>query len=219
MIRPLTFLLSLGFVSSLGFGSAIVVSRAALLTALATSLTGLSPIGPMSGVGVDSDGLFNLCPQRTFGSICVSSQDDRPACFQSPWTYDGDYSQTKRKLISFIEKKYGDKAAVQNDEDPRYLRVLFAVEGSSELEDYFEFYFTPNDSTVQFRGERKWIDSSRTDEVLTDFGANAGKAEKLRIGLGLESVPVLRNRKRVLLFFESPFDRFGPSTSDLNQVV
>ena len=107
----------------------------------------------------------------------------------------------------------------KNDDDPRYLSVIFAVKGSSELEDFFEFYFTPNDSTIQFRGERKWKDSTRTDEVLTDFGSNGAKAESIRIGLGLESVPVLRNRKRVIPFFESPFDQFGPSTSDLNQVV
>ena len=27
-------------------------------------------------------------------------------------------------------------------------------------------------------------------------------------------VPVLRNRKRALIFFESPFDTFGPSSGD-----
>lgn len=34
--------------------------------------------------------------------------------------------------------------------------------------------------------------------------------EELRMQLGWEVVPILRNRQRFLLFGESPFDSFGP---------
>ena len=44
-----------------------------------------------------------------------------------------------------------------------------------------------------------------------DFGANAARLETLRVRLGWEKLPVLRNRQRVLGAVESPFDNFGPS--------
>lgn len=34
--------------------------------------------------------------------------------------------------------------------------------------------------------------------------------EDLRMQLGWEAVPILRNRQRLLFFGESPFDSFGP---------
>jgi hypothetical protein len=47
--------------------------------------------------------------------------------------------------------------------------------------------------------------------------------EAVRIRLGWEEVPILRNRRRALFFGESPFDEFGPTpppgldyTKDLN---
>jgi hypothetical protein len=35
--------------------------------------------------------------------------------------------------------------------------------------------------------------------------------EDLRMQLGWEEVPILRNRKQVLFFGDSPFDSFGPT--------
>lgn len=68
-----------------------------------------------------------------------------------------------------------------------------------------ELYFTPNDNTIQFR-------SCRRGNVFSDFGANSKRMEKIRIGLCLEQIPILRNRRRKFVFGESPFDDFGPPT-------
>ncbi len=207
----LILILTTAFGLAMGFNALRNVAAAIISTS----------IGPVGGIGVDGEGLFNLCPKRNFGAVCVSSQDDRPAYFQSPWQYeDRAYADMKRKLVGYVGRTYDKKAILVQDSD-RYLRWIFSVDGSSDLEDMMEFYFTPDDNTIQFRGERQWIDKYRQNEEgpLSDFGANAGKAESIRIGLHLESVPVLRNRKRALLFFESPFDSFGPSTSDMNQSI
>lgn len=179
-------------------------------------------IGPSSGVGVDSSGLFNLCPASKPLPRCVSSQDDRPSNFQAPWLYEGDFVLAKNKLLGYIKSKYnGAKVVDESEGEGRYFQVDLPVRGSDgQLEDFLEFYFTPGDNLIQFRGERRFI-GQHGEEVsvpFSDFGANAGIMEAIRVGCRLESVPVLRNRERALFFIESPFDSFGPSTSDLNQI-
>jgi hypothetical protein len=66
----------------------------------------------------------------------------------------------------------------------------------------------------QFRSARRRNKSSGS--MFGDFGANKNRMEKMRIALGWEKVPVLRNRKRALVFFESPFDTFGPSCNGVS---
>jgi len=89
----------------------------------------------------------------------------------------------------------------------RYLRVLF-VDGRTGEESTGEFYFTPNDTTVQFR-------------VGSMGGGRAGgrrnmeRCEAVRKELGYERLTVLRNRKRVFFFGESGLDGFGPGSAML----
>ena len=69
-----------------------------------------------------------------------------------------------------------------------------------------EFFFAPEDTLVQFRSARRGEAG-----VSGDFSANRNRLEKVRIALGWEKVPVLRNRRRALVVVESPFDNFGPA--------
>ena len=72
-------------------------------------------------------------------------------------------------------------------------------------EDDLEFYFTPNDSTIQYRSmRRKGVDIFALE--------NKNRIEKMRIALRFQNIPILRNRRRVLFFVESPLDSFGPPT-------
>ena len=43
-------------------------------------------------LGVDSTGMLSPCPDDALIQ-CVSSQDDRPACFLAPWEFDGDWTK------------------------------------------------------------------------------------------------------------------------------
>jgi uncharacterized protein (DUF1499 family) len=154
-------------------------------------------------LGIDESGLFQLCPDKNFLPSCTSSQDDRPKYFIAPWSYDGSYENIKRRIVDYIGRVFPKGSIVSNSD--RYLRYEFRDSQSNTIDDT-EFYFTPDDNTVQYRSCR------RGDNIISDFGANGNRIEKIRIGLGLESVPILRNRRRKFIFGESPFDEFGPST-------
>ena len=86
----------------------------------------------------------------------------------------------------------------------RYVRAEI-VDKKTSAEDDIEFYFTPNDNTIQYRSLRR---------VGTDVFAleNKNRIEKMRLALRFSNIPILRNRRRVLFFVESPFDSFGPPT-------
>jgi len=91
----------------------------------------------------------------------------------------------------------------------RYLRVLF-FDSSGEMS-VGEFYFTPNDTTVQFR----LASLSATGKRLGRSLSNIDRSERIRKALRYTKVPVLRNRKRTFLFVESDqFDSFGPGFNE-----
>jgi len=193
-------------------------SRSSITASLAfMAAVSAIPVGKVAAatvadaIGVDKSGLFVLCPDApALLSSCVSSQDDRPAYFVAPWCYDGTTNSAKRKLLDRILGTMGStvvKVPTFEDAD-RLVVVEFKNEGSI---DDAEFYFTPNDNTVQFRS------ICRSQGV--DFGRNRDRLEALRISLTFESVPILRNRKRVLFFVESPLDEFGPPTNAFDRMV
>ena len=148
------------------------------------------------------EGLFPDCPRS---DTCVSSQDDRPQSWDNPWVFDGAakdaHSALSRRVTS---KKLGGRIVASDGE--RYLRVEFddKTPFGATVTDDAEFFFAPDDTLVQFR-------SARRGEANTDFSQNRNRLEKLRMGLGWEKVPVLRNRRRALVVVESPFDNFGPA--------
>ena len=151
-------------------------------------------------------------------AACVSSQDDRPAVWTEPWMYESSMETARNRLIDAVLDLPGSSITV---EEGRYLRANFKDPLTGDV-DVAEFYFTPNDNTVQFRAERRPGRAARTlvGQVLSgaDFGGNYQRLEDLRIRLRFEKVPVLRYRRRVLGVIQSPFDSFGPDTNSFYAV-
>lgn len=89
-----------------------------------------------------------------------------------------------------------------NHRHPPKHRVEFRT--GEDIDDAEWFFVDPDsDAIIEFRAARRGDRS--------DGGANARRLEKIRIALGFEKVPVLRNRRRALFIMESPLDAFGPS--------
>ena len=155
------------------------------------------------------DGLLADCPHLKGSSSCVSSQDDTPGIFAEPWDYSESYNSMEDwkaqqdRLIRVLVDQEGARLLVQ---EGRYLRVAMADQAIGE------FYFTPNDTTVQFRiaaassNNNNW---SRRRSNLQE------RAEHVRQSLSFDKLPVLRNRKRSLFFVESEWDTFGPGSAAL----
>eukprot|EP01036_Dinobryon_divergens_P039761 gene39761-52471_t len=145
----------------------------------------------------------------------VDSDDDRPPYFVEPWMYDGSFENVKRRLSDHILYKVRGASIISgNNPDSRYIRVRFQSErglGNRNVIDDCEFYFTPNDSTIQFHSFQR--------DGSFDFGENKERLAKIALALHLESVPVLRNRRRTLIFVESPLDSFGPPTVIFDKAV
>lgn len=167
------------------------------------------------------DGLLADCPHVGNGFIggggagCASSQDDAPGVFSEPWDYSdcsrADWEEQSRLLLPAIQRvcdRRGDGVRVLFREG-RYLRVAFE-DGKTGEKSVGEFYFTPDDTTVQFR-----IGSLADSPGALSSLRNVERAELIRKELSYLKLPVLRNRKRSLFFVESDFDTFGPGSAAL----
>eukprot|EP00929_Paragymnodinium_shiwhaense_P095062 TRINITY_DN56016_c0_g1_i1.p1 TRINITY_DN56016_c0_g1~~TRINITY_DN56016_c0_g1_i1.p1 ORF type:complete len:374 (-),score=65.73 TRINITY_DN56016_c0_g1_i1:537-1592(-) len=191
------------------------------LATLAAGVPGVSALpAPGSGDCDDCLGVIDelLAPCRADLAGCVSSQDDRPEVFEAPWQIPvvglteaqasgQDISEPLKQLRRAVAADGGK--VVQEAEGGRYVRAEFPVSGSpfgGEDVDDVEWYFTPDDTIVQFRAERR--------SKGGDFGGNKRRLESIRLRLGWELVPILRNRKRAFFFGESPFDTFGSAVND-----
>ncbi|CAB9502216.1 expressed unknown protein [Seminavis robusta] len=176
------------------------------------------------------DGLFADCPHNgnaglpgasyllKSGAGCASSQDDTPGIFAEPWDYSEapnnslDWEDQMRILvpaIQLVSARRGDKVDIELKEG-RYLRVLFTDKASGEPS-IGEFYFTPNDTTVQYRV------GSVGDRFQSSLASlrNMERCELIRKELRYLKIPVLRNRSRSLFFGESELDTFGPGSAML----
>lgn len=209
------------FVSSVMEGSASAAAAAAAvgLTSLRQACAetiGKDPdCNEASCLGV-WDGLLADCPHVDIrsGAGCTSSQDDTPGIFSEPWDYSEsdsmDWRDQMKLLVSSLDlicAKRGDTVEIVT-QDGRYLRVLF-LDGRSGGTSVGEFYFTPNDTTVQFR--------IAAEQGRAGGGSlrNIERAELIRKHLRYLKLPVLRNRKRSLFFVESDLDTFGPGSASL----
>ena len=194
------------------------------------------------------DGLLADCPHDNLNAIslpfgttsgCASSQDDTPGVFAEPWDYsdailrktqeEDSYDEEQMNLlisaIQLVSAKRGDLVDILMKEG-RYLRVKFTDANTLE-ESIGEFYFTPNDTTVQFRVssllssstlQSKDYPPSRPRRALlttTSSIRNIDRCELIRKQLRYTKLPVLRNRKRALFFVESDWDTFGPGSASL----
>ena len=157
---------------------------------------------------------------------------------KEPWE---DQMPTLKAAILAVAKKRGDGVQILRQEG-RYLRVLFTDAKTGE-QSIGEFYFTLNDTTVQFRvssflGETarniaavtstttttpsKTASTTTTTTTLTTTKtaffrsslSNRERCEQIRKELKYQKLVVLRNRNRSLFFLESDgWDTFGPSSN------
>jgi uncharacterized protein (DUF1499 family) len=166
------------------------------------------------------DGLLADCPHvMTSGAGCTSSQDDTPRIFSEPWDYAEapnnslDWQVQMRLLvptIRLVSARRGDEAQILLQKE-RYLRVLF-TDGKTSERSMGEFYFTPDDTTVQFRISSL---SGGSVGIVARSLRNIERSEMIRKELRYLKLPVLRNRKRKLFFVESDMDTFGPGSAAL----
>jgi hypothetical protein len=164
------------------------------------------------------DGLLADCPHGTLkaNAGCTSSQDDTPGIFSEPWDYSEapnsnlDWEAQMKILVPalrLVSSRRGDSVKITL-QIRRYLRVLF-VDGKTGEQSIGEFYFTPNDSTVQFR-----VGTTTTNAgVVSSSLRNMERCELIRKELRYQKLPVLRNRRRTLFFGESELDSFGPGSA------
>ena len=125
-------------------------------------------------------------------------------------------SQMERLVpaIQLVSRRRGDCVKILIRQGP-YLRVMFE-DGKSGEESVGEFYFTPNDTTVQYR-----VAGVRGGAIISAASSfrNIERCELIRKEMRYLKVPVLRNRKRALFFFESELDTFGPGSATLGSPV
>lgn len=124
-----------------------------------------------------------------------------------------DWEFQQKRLIPAIEaafEKRNEHVRIILQEG-RYTRILFEDAKTAE-QSIGEFYFTPDDTTVQFR-----IASSPSPSNAPSMLSlrNMDRSDLIRRQLGYLKLPVLRNRKRVLFFGESDLDTFGPGSASL----
>ncbi|KAG0590576.1 hypothetical protein M758_1G100300 [Ceratodon purpureus] len=130
---------------------------------------------------------------------CVSSFDDRPKFFVAPWEFPGGL----KAAVSNLQEALVRSGATIKEKSERYIYAVFT--GEDGVSDDVEFLFSdPSvDATVNVRSASRATD-------YKDSGRNGKRLETLRMDLGWEQVPILRNRQRRLFFIESPWDTFGP---------
>jgi len=158
--------------------------------------------------------LLRVLYTSTFSIVLILSCDS--------WDYSDapnaslDYNDQMRLLIPAIKlvcSKRGDQVMILVQEG-RYLRVLF-TDGKTGERSTGEFYFTENDTTVQFRVGALDLPSPSSPKLLSTSTKNLERCEMIRKELRFTKLPVLRNRKRALFFAESDFDSFGPGSASL----
>ena len=159
------------------------------------------------------------------GAGCTSSQDDTPGIFSEPWDYSEspinnalEYSDQMRVLRPAVERvaaRHGDNCQILVEND-RYLRLMI-TDGKSSEKSIAEFYFTQNDSTVQFRIGSVVNSTTFNGKTLLRGSSlrNKERSEMIRKELRYLKLPVLQNRKRSLFFVETDWDQFGPGSASL----
>jgi hypothetical protein len=120
-----------------------------------------------------------------------------------------------RPTIERVCARRGDNCQILLQKD-RYLRVSI-TDGKSGEKSVAEFYFTPNDATVQFRiGSVPPVGVANSSILFRATSIrNIDRGEMIRKELRYLKIPVLRNRKMALFFVESKFDQFGPGSASL----
>lgn len=159
------------------------------------------------------DGTLGRC-EGFAGSACRSTFDDRPPFFAAPWEFGRDVTSTSEALAALEKSVVANGGVVEvNDQSSGYLRASFGARGATPSSDdgavALEFLARGDDDAVcEVRGSVRGVSrgfripgNSEVEKLLL----------RVRRYLGWAEVPVLRNRTpKVLGYFETPFDDFGP---------
>mmetsp|Transcript_4795 Transcript_4795/g.7209 ORF Transcript_4795/g.7209 Transcript_4795/m.7209 type:complete len:209 (+) Transcript_4795:245-871(+) len=166
-------------------------------------IEGLADITRRAVVFAAASTVYDLCPKEKFCASTIDDTSNGGKNFVEPWTYDdNDYHLALDRLMTVLGSD-----VVKSDD-----RFIVARRKGLWGEDYFEFYCTPNDNTIQIR-------------VLADSPLPSERLDKIRINAAFDKLDVLRNRRRAFGIFTSPFDSFGPSlleqssTEDLTSLL
>jgi hypothetical protein len=167
------------------------------------------------------DGTLGRC-EGFAGAACRSTFDDRPPFFAAPWEFGRDVTSTSQALKELEKAVVANGGVVEvNDGGVGYLRASFgrATSGGktpsrNDGAVALEFLARGDDDAVcEVRGSVRGV--SRGIVRVQSIVPGSSEVEKLllrvRRYLGWAEVPVLRNRTpKVLGYFETPFDDFGP---------
>ena len=165
------------------------------------------------------DGTLGRC-EGFAGAACRSTFDDRPPFFAAPWEFGRDVTSTSQALKELEKAVVANGGVVEvNDVGVGYLRASFGARGGKTPSQNdgavaLEFLARGDDDAVcEVRGSVRGV--SRGISRVKSIVPGSSEVEKLllrvRRYLGWAEVPVLRNRTpKVLGYFETPFDDFGP---------
>jgi hypothetical protein len=164
------------------------------------------------------DGTLGRC-EGFAGAACRSTFDDRPPFFAAPWEFGRDVTSTSQALKELEKAVVANGGVVEvNDVGVGYLRASFGARGKTPSRNdgavALEFLARGDDDAVcEVRGSVRGV--SRGIVRVRSIVPGSSEVEKLllrvRRYLGWAEVPVLRNRTpKVLGYFETPFDDFGP---------
>ena len=145
---------------------------------------------------------------------CFSSYDDRPAHFYQPVTWDD--ARARRDVFGDIIDllRQRDFDIVEKNDDFTYMAATDGRLMNVELEflesdDVVTVRITPTDNAASASG--LFSKPSRAEAEST--------VARLLTDARMIPVPILRNRKRVLGVFESPFDSFGPEPPPFDEAI
>jgi len=168
------------------------------------------------------DGTLGRC-EGFAGASCRSTFDDRPPFFAAPWEFGRDVTSTSEALKELEKAVVANGGVIEvNDVGVGYLRARFETrqgKGKTRNDDSgavaLEFLARGEDDLVcEVRGSVRGVFRGIVRVRSIVFGSSF-PVEKLllrvRRYVGWAEVPVLRNRTpKVLGYFETPFDDFGP---------
>ena len=166
------------------------------------------------------DGTLGRC-EGFAGNACRSTFDDRPPYFAAPWEFGWDVTNTSEALAALERSVTANGGRVEvSDTTTGYLRASFgsraemgagggaAADGAVAL----EFLARGEDDAVcEVRGSIRGVSRGLSRVVMPGTSEVEKTLVRVRRYLGWAEVPVLRNRTpKVLGYFETPFDEFGP---------
>ena len=210
-----------------GRRDALFAAAATLVAAVELSCSGARPataapeLPPPSCSSCEGavDGTLGRC-EGFAGAACRSTFDDRPPFFAAPWEFGRDVTSTSQALKELEKAVVANGGVVEvNDVGVGYLRASFGARGGKTPSQNdgavaLEFLARGDDDAVcEVRGSVRGV--SRGIVRVQSIVPGSSEVEKLllrvRRYLGWAEVPVLRNRTpKVLGYFETPFDDFGP---------